>query len=143
MRRIADNAGLVALLLLGLAVALGVASCGSRQDSVRTANKSLAVAYEATQAARVAFSDWEANQHPEEAGTTEAEALAALQKHEAVVRRVSGAFAVAYTAIAAASDLLALVDAGKREPAELLGAVSEAVAALQRLKVAVRAAVGQ
>ena len=136
-----SDAGLIAVGLLALALALS--SCASRQSTIRTADKALAVAYEATQAARVAFDQWDAAQHPEESGTTEAEALAALAKHEALVRRVSGAFAVAYTSIAAAADLMALVDAGKREPVELLLAVSEAAAALQRLKVAVSAAVHQ
>jgi hypothetical protein len=136
MRRIA-NAGWFALMLLGLAMALGVASCASRQSTLAGTRKAIAVAWAGTEKAHSAFDAWESHADPAK-GKTGDEGLRLLEQHEARVARINGALAVVYAALDAAVLMLGVVEAGDADPATLYDVTIQAVTAAQRLAEAMR-----
>lgn len=131
--------GLTAFALLALALVLS--SCASRQSVVSSAEKAAAVAWDATNASRIAFTDWELKQTPEERGTTYEETMRAIALHEARVKAVTKAFVIAYATIRVVVEMIPLVKAEKLPPERLYVALAASLAAGEALKRAFVAAV--
>lgn len=131
-------ARIVPLMLL-LAVACGPKK--SETPATDTADKALSTALAAANAARDSFVEWDkAHQLAiiDDAATRE-EGAAALAVYRDKRGKVLRAFVAAYASISAAAALVPLVERGERRDADLIGLITEAVAAVQAVKHAIDA----
>ena len=121
-------------------VALLVIGCGGG-SFVDKADKTLATSLAATNAARDEFLRWDALHQLElvDAATTEVEAEAALATYRKKRAPVVKAFAVAYSAIAAAAAIVPLVQEGTKPKRDLVELLSDAVTAALAVKSVIEA----
>jgi hypothetical protein len=116
--------------VLGLALVAVIGACGA--STVERANRALATALVATNAARDAFTEYDGTHQLQivvQAPTREAAeaALTAYREKRAYIHR---ALVGAYTALAVAATVLPLVENGQRSMVDVFAALGDAAAAL-------------
>lgn len=128
-------------LVVGVALAIVAAGCGgSQKETLQRADRGLAIALQATSAARDGFTAWD-KAHQDQI-VRDAESLeagkAALAHYWTQREPVLKAFVLAYSSIALASSALALYDAGRVGEMNVIQKLQEAAAAVEAVLRAVK-----
>lgn len=126
-------------LMFVLAAYLVITACACGGSLTKNANKSLATALSATNAARDTFVDFDKDHQLGlvDDATSREDAESALAKYRSDRARVLQAFTAAYSAIGAAAAMIPLVEKGEKKEADFRAILFDAVAAALEVKNAV------